>query len=406
MISLPRSVTTSFTRVHALDAARGLALLIGVVYHALESLVPFKIYNVAQDCQTSTLLDGVYYLCHIFRMQVFFLMAGYFAHLLYYHRGPQGFIANRTKRLVIPFLIFWPINYILVTSLWVWNIHRNSGLPLEQVFAKLPPHFRFVDGFPLMHLWFLYFLIIFYVGVFLFHPLVDRWLDPSQKLYSAADQALAFVMTRWWGCLALACLMIGPMLKMSAFVGVETSNASLWPKWPPFVLYGLYFTLGWLLHRRPDLLTNLRKYKVINLSFSVLFICFLLALKLLYDPIDLVNLSWLSWLMNLSYTFASMLSACTFLGYALAYFSLPNPQVRYLSDFSYLGYLIHYPIVVFFQILVAPYYWHWSIKLVIILGATLILLRLTYTFSVRSRWLGILLNKSSHQPNQKWADAA
>ena len=72
MISLPRSVTTSFTRVHALDAARGLALLIGVVYHALESLVPFKIYNVAQDYQTSTLLDGVYYLCHIFRMQVFF----------------------------------------------------------------------------------------------------------------------------------------------------------------------------------------------------------------------------------------------------------------------------------------------------------------------------------------------
>ncbi len=393
MTSLPRPVTTSLTRVHALDAARGLALLIGIFYHALESLIPFNIYNVVQDTQTSTLLDGVYYLCHIFRMQVFFLMAGYFARLLYYHQGPQGFIANRIKRLVIPFLIFWPINYILITGLWVWSIRRSSGLPVEQAFAKLPPEFRFVEGFPLMHLWFLYFLIIFCLGVFLFHPLVSRWLNSSQKLSSTTNQVLAFIMARWWGCLALACLMIGPMLKMSPFFGVDTSGSSLWPQWPPFVLYGLYFTVGWLLHRQPDLLINLRKFKVTNLFFSVLFVSILFTLKLLYDPIDLENSRWLSVLMNLSYTFASMLFACTFLGYALAYFSSPNPQVRYLSDSSYWGYLIHFPIVIFFQILVAPYYWHWSIKLFIIVVPTFIILALTYIFSVRSKWFGILFNK-------------
>ena len=97
MTYLPQPVVTSSTRIHALDAARGLALLIGIVYHSLESLIPFKVYNVAQDTQTSTLLDGIYYLCHIFRMPVFFLMAGYFAHLLYHHRRPQGFLINRTK---------------------------------------------------------------------------------------------------------------------------------------------------------------------------------------------------------------------------------------------------------------------------------------------------------------------
>ena len=390
MIYSPKS-DISVVRFHALDAGRGLALIIGIIYHSFESLIPFKVYNVAQDTQTSTLLDGLYYVCHIFRMQLFFFMAGFFAHLLY-HRGLYNFITNRIKRLVLPFVLFWPINYILVTILWVYNINQISGLPLNEAFTKLPSNFRFVEGFPLMHLWFLYWLILYCFCAVLVHPIINWLSSLYQNIRVAVDQALALIISHWWGGIVLACLTIGPMLKMSGFVGVDTLNSSLRPEWPPFTLYGIYFALGWLLHRQPNLLKNLQKYKIINLTLSILFISILFAFKICYDPSDETTIKWLPLVMSSFYAFASMLSVCAFLGYMLTLFSRQNTVMRYISDSAYWGYLAHYPIVIFFQTLVAPYDWHWLLKLILILSPTFVILLLTYNLFVRRTWLSLLLN--------------
>lgn len=66
--------------------------------------------------------------------------------------------------------------------------------------------------------------------------------------------------------------------------------------------------------------------------------------------------------------------------------------VRYLSDASYWCYLIHLPVVVFFQILVAPYGWHWAGKLALILLPGFAVLLLSYHYLVRRTWLGKFLN--------------
>ena len=40
---------------------------------------------------------------HIFRMPIFFVMAGFFAAMLYLRRGPGGLAQNRATRIVVPF---------------------------------------------------------------------------------------------------------------------------------------------------------------------------------------------------------------------------------------------------------------------------------------------------------------
>ena len=71
-------------RLHALDAARGFALLLGIVLHATMS---FFTIIPAQDVSQSTTLAVTFYVIHLFRMSLFFLIAGFFAHLAFHRRG-------------------------------------------------------------------------------------------------------------------------------------------------------------------------------------------------------------------------------------------------------------------------------------------------------------------------------
>ncbi|MBC7995778.1 MAG: acyltransferase family protein, partial [Rhizobacter sp.] len=76
-------------RLHALDAVRAAALLLGIALHATLSFIPEldnKLWPVS-DTQKSTALAILMFLIHIFRMSVFFLVAGLLAHMLFHRLG-------------------------------------------------------------------------------------------------------------------------------------------------------------------------------------------------------------------------------------------------------------------------------------------------------------------------------
>lgn len=87
-----------------------------------------------------------------------------------------------------------------------------------------------------------------------------------------------------------------------------------------------------------------------------------------------------------------MTAVFAFIGVILQYFSHPSPRIRYLSDSAYWLYLMHLPVVVFFQILVAPLQIHWLLKMPLIFVPSFAILFLTYHYGVRNTWLGALLN--------------
>jgi glucans biosynthesis protein C len=379
-------------RFHGLDAARAIALFIGIFHHGIESFISYAKWDwITEDSQSSLLLDILFYASHVFRMQAFFLMAGFFAHLLFSRKGYWGFIANRTKRLILPLLLFWPILYMATFHLWVWGIQYLKNNSYAEAVASLPDYMVLSKGFPFMHLWFLYFLVLFCAGVAMLRPIVGR-IDKNEKLRYAMDRFLAYFMEKWWGSLIIGLFMVMPMLGMRDWFGVDTSASGFIPRIAPFILYGMYFTLGWFIYRQIRLLKNIEKFRSSNLILGVSLITLLVILNLLFADPSSSNAAIVLAVLNALYSFASITTVFAFVGYMMAYFSSPNIRMRYLSDASYWGYLVHLPILGFFQIIVAQYDITWALKLILIFAPSVILMMVSYTFGVRNTWLGLLLN--------------
>jgi glucans biosynthesis protein C len=87
-------------RLHALDAVRGCALLLGIVLHATLSFMPTptRIW-IIQDNHPSLTLAVLFFAIHVFRMTTFFLIAGFFAHMSFHRRGAGDFIKDRLQRM-------------------------------------------------------------------------------------------------------------------------------------------------------------------------------------------------------------------------------------------------------------------------------------------------------------------
>ena len=89
-------------RLHGLDAVRGYALLLGVVFHATLPFLPGPAAWPVSDQHRSVLALVVFYVAHIFRMTTFFLIAGFFAHMVVHRRGLSAFAKDRARRILVP----------------------------------------------------------------------------------------------------------------------------------------------------------------------------------------------------------------------------------------------------------------------------------------------------------------
>ena len=99
-------------RLHALDAVRAYALLLGVVLHGAAAFLEGFPIPLWLDTPT----DGapvIYYVIHMFRMSAFFLIAGFFARLLVERRGVTAFVKDRGKRVALPLVLF-----SIVVAIW------------------------------------------------------------------------------------------------------------------------------------------------------------------------------------------------------------------------------------------------------------------------------------------------
>ena len=85
-------------RLHALDALRASAMLLGIVLHAATSLIVTPIPWIVHDVSRTYAFDAMLGAIHGFRMPLFFFLGGFFAHLLYKRDGPAAFLRGRAMR--------------------------------------------------------------------------------------------------------------------------------------------------------------------------------------------------------------------------------------------------------------------------------------------------------------------
>ena len=157
-------VNPATQRLHYLDNLRALAMIGGVFFHAALAYSPV-LHNLwlTADSNQSVVVDIVSWFSHLFRMPVFFVIAGFFVAYLVGKRGMGGMLANRAKRILLPFIIFLPLClWAIVASLMsaVATVENKSPmlLMIAQAIATpgSPP-----PPFSTMHLWFLYNLMFF-----------------------------------------------------------------------------------------------------------------------------------------------------------------------------------------------------------------------------------------------------
>ena len=143
-------------RYHALDALRAAMMLLGIYLHVVVGYTgdgrwPYIDPHPAHGINITL---GV---IHSFRMPAFYVMAGFFGALLWDRRGVAGFVSNRSKRVLVPFVLFWLLLFPPI-AVAVISLERgvDQVVPVftsGEILKRLHP----------MHLWFLEYLLLLYV---------------------------------------------------------------------------------------------------------------------------------------------------------------------------------------------------------------------------------------------------
>jgi peptidoglycan/LPS O-acetylase OafA/YrhL len=378
-------------RLHALDAVRGFALLLGVAFHATMSFLPGPQAWIVMDDQRSEVMAVTFFALHIFRMTVFFLIAGYFGRLLLQRRGLGGFIVDRLKRIAAPLAIFWPMVLMAIIGVLVWNtIETLGGIPKN---APPPPAIT-PTAFPLTHLWFLWVLLLFYPAMLVLRG-VGKLLDGVGHVARMVDGLVAFLTRSLLGPVALAApVALSLWLKpdLMAWVGIPTPDQSLIPNAIAATAYGIAFTFGWLLQRQDGMIQAFTRRWALNLGVAIAATT-AAYLMVRGTPIPTrMDDESLRAVFSAIYALAVWTWTFGLIGAALTFLAGHSPVRRYIADASYWVYIVHIPLVMALHVLLRDAALAWPIKYLLVVAGTLVPAFITYELLVRHTHLGWLLN--------------
>ena len=375
--------TVRAERLHAFDSLRGVMMLLGLVLHAAMSYVTYPADEAwpFQDPKTDVSFDFLVAWIHAFRMPVFFVAAGFFAALLHTGRGPGGLLRNRLQRVGVPLVCAWCLCLPLVVGAAIYGQAQLGLLPdLEE---RAIPLRELLDE--LLHLWFLYHLLIFYavavVVVWLLRRLPPR---PAARGRGALVRWIPHSATP----LALAVLSYFPLMTMESG-GVDISGSFL-PALNTLATYALFFTFGWLLFGERDGLPwfSVRTWRHGGLGLAF-FVIYLFAATIALAP----GGSRGAFLVAMAAFAATMWYwVYAFLGLFLRYCGGENRYARYMADASYWMYLVHLPLIMWFSALLLRAAIPAGLKFALVLAAATAVALLSYRYLVRSTAIGAVLN--------------
>lgn len=384
----------SNSRIEYLDAVRAFALLLGIVFHASLSFVPIFIGWAVMDVSTSSNVQRFMLVSHSFRMELFFLIAGFFSHLTFHRKGATTFLISRITRIAIPFLVGWFILRPLMVSGWIMGAASLRGS--VNVVEGLRVGFQSLESLPAgiftgSHLWFLYYLILITFVVLAVRSILSISQGAHAWLSATGDRLATRLSESRWGIFALSVPTAACLWFMSAW-GMDTPDKSLVPHWPTFLIYGSFFSLGWLLHRNGNLITRFGSLSKFKFAIAIVSIALTIYLERYqfqpsHSQYDLIHSAFV-----LSYALMMWSLVGITLGVFKWLLDRPNRWVRYIADASYWLYLIHLPIVVWLQVAFAELPFHWTFKLTAISVLTVGISLLLYDLFVRSTIIGQILN--------------
>ena len=364
------------SRYHALDALRAAMMFLGIYLHAAVAYSPIGGWVFKQPPLTST-LDYSIILIHVFRMPVFYVMAGFFAALLLERYGPRRAIANRFWRIAVPFVAGWIVIYPL--AMFMGALGRRG---LDDALGFISSG-RFLDYAHPLHLWFLEYLIVLYGLAAIIFVILPRVMptDMRTKLRGLFRSVVQSV----WAPLPLGVLSFLALLPMT-HAGLDDPPGFV-PAARIVVAYAIPFGFGWLLFVNADLLDILRRrgwlYTAIAAPMCILY------LGLLFSFADR-GVAFYAMRAVLALAMWCLILGIT--GLFLRYLSGHSPLGRYLCDSSYFLYIAHLPVIMLFQLILLGVPLPPLAKIVLALTGTIAVLLPLYHYAVRPTVIGAVLN--------------
>lgn len=386
-------------RYHYLDGVRAFALILGIVFHASMSFFPVYIGWAVMDISTSSLIGQFILVSHSFRMELFFLIAGFFTRMLLNRKGAIELFKSRLIRIFVPFIVGWFLFKPLIISGWVMGAESLRGE--VNILGGLGAGFMSLKELPAgiltgTHLWFLYYLLIITSLVFILRWSMLPFSILNEKIDKGLNMVLPYVVKSPFMSVLFA-IPTGICLWFMNYWGMDTPEKSLLPHIPVLLVYLGFFGSGWLLQRTKESVTVFSK-----ISITRVVICLFSVAGAIYfsrfqqDPVhQYISLMRVASIFNYAVMMWSLVALS--IGLFRILFNKPNAIVRYISDSSYWLYLIHLPIVVWLQIAFAEMELHWSIKLCAVSLLTIMISIVSYDLFVRSTPLGQLLNGRKKQ---------
>lgn len=324
-------------REYFLDSIRAYLMLLGVPFHV--SLI-YSSQRWAVNSQDPSLwLTILNEFIHAFRMQVFFVISGYFSYMLYLRYQPQRWLKVRLERVGIPMLTAVPLITLpqfFMLKAWSQKIGDWNGFTHYQKYNTLMWEL-------ISHLWFLLVLVILTsLGMLSF-----RWLrDQKHKRdYSRVGWGtLTLCLLGWavlWCLFRRLIFMYQPLWLMDGLFSIAVMQS---------LFFLPFFMLGALAWKHPPLKTLFNRFNPLMHGGAVItFIAYMLNQRFssgegwLYEIDALI-----STLMGLC-----MLNVCFCFGHKLL--NAHSPRILYLVNASLFIYLVHHPLTLLYGIFITPH---------------------------------------------------
>ena len=376
---------TTSGRNTALDNLRAAAMLLGLITHGVlpytaTGLVVFPVRDHARHVAA----DVCYFALHNFRMQLFFLLAGFAAAALGARRGGGALVRNRLARVALP-LALAVVTVCPLMNLLFESHAADRGVPWDPA-----------DGGgwvgPNFHLWFLYYLLL------VCSPLVALLAVAGRipaRVVRAFDALARWCLTRRWKVPAAVLLAMPVLWGMPAW-WVDTPKG--WAPDPAVYAYYLgFFLVGAVLYRHADLLAGVgRRWPLYFAAANLLVLP--AAVRLTVGGV------WAEMEGELPPGFVWWKGAAVFLGGLYTWLMVASliglfqrhvaargRRWKYLADASYWCYLAGFPVQVLLQTRLAPLDLPIVAKFLLVTVPTLAVLLASYELCVRHTWVGLML---------------
>jgi len=324
-------------REYFFDSIRAYLMLLGVPFHVslIYSSQSWSVNSLHPSDWLTLLNDFI----HAFRMQVFFVISGYFSYMLFLRYPKSQWLKVRLERVGIPMLAAVPLLTLpqfFMLKAWTTKIGDWSQLTPYQKFNALSWDL-------ISHLWFLLVLVMLtVVCVWLFKKLRDGrpLTDYSELNWTRLSLAILLCSLAWGAIRRLLFIFAPPLLSNGLFNFVVMQTLFFLP----------FFILGAMAWKHPAIKALLIKPVPWTFIGSALAFAAYVANQTwskgegwLYEIDAVVSMMMGLWMVNVVFS----------LGHRLL--NSHSPRVTYLVNASLFIYLVHHPLTILYGIFLVPH---------------------------------------------------